>query len=196
LFKTSITAENLGGSRGGFPLFRGVSIDLKPGQALRVTGPNGTGKTTLLRCVAGLVRHDAGTISNVAEDTMHYLGHLNAMKPQLTVVENLIFWAAFGGIPNTESALKAMNLQRLGNLPFNVLSSGQKRRVALARLLLTPRPIWLLDEPTVGLDIASIALVETVLEKHLIEGGIIIAATHTPLGKENWQTLELQPVQP
>jgi heme exporter protein A len=195
LFNTSITAENLGASRGGFPLFQSVSIDLKPGQALRITGPNGTGKTTLLRCVAGLVRHDAGTISSVAEGTMHYLGHLNAMKPQLTVVENLTFWAAFDGTPNTEAALKTMNLQRLGNLPFSVLSSGQKRRVALARLLLTPRPIWLLDEPTVGLDIASIALVETVLEKHLIEGGIIIAATHTQLGNANWQTLELQPVQ-
>jgi heme exporter protein A len=196
LFNASLSVTNLSASRGGFALFEGVSFDLNAGDALRVTGPNGTGKTTLLRCLAGLVRPDAGSIKINDENAIHYIGHLNAMKPQLTVAENLKFWATFDGGGNIEAALETMNLVRLKDLQFSVLSSGQKRRVALARLLLSPRPIWLLDEPTVGLDVASVALFETVLEKHLAQGGIIIAATHTPLGNDNWQSLELKPVQP
>ena len=196
LFTVSLNATNLSASRGGFALFEGVSFDLSAGQALRVTGPNGAGKTTLLRCLAGLVQLDAGSISSLTESAIHYLGHLNAMKPQLTVAENLNFWAVFDGGAKIDAALETMNLQRLKDLPFNVLSSGQKRRVALSRLLLSPRPIWLLDEPNVGLDITSLALVETLLANHLGKGGIIIAATHTPLGGANWQTLELTPVQP
>ena len=172
-------------------LFAGVSFDLKAGEALRITGPNGNGKTTLLRCLAGLVRPDAGDITISNENSIHYLGHLNAMKPQLTVAENLKFWSAFDGGETIEIALETMNLVRLTDLPFSVLSSGQKRRVALARLLLSPRTVWLLDEPTVGLDIASVALVEVLLTSHLAQGGIIIAATHTPLGNANWKTLEL-----
>jgi heme exporter protein A len=201
LFNASLTASNVSASRGGFTLFERVSFDLKNGEALRVTGPNGTGKTTLLRCLAGLVRTDAGIVSNSAANTIHYLGHLNGMKPQLTVAENLRFWAAFdnGGnfdSTNLDTGMKTMNLPRLKNLQFSVLSSGQKRRVALARLSLSQRPVWLLDEPTVGLDSASVTLVETLLATHLNQGGIIVAATHTPLGNANWQTLELQPVQP
>ena len=195
LFTASLSISNLSASRGGYALFEGVSFDLQAGEALRVTGPNGTGKTTLLRCLAGLVRADAGIISSSPEGLIHYLGHLNAMKPQLTVAENLNFWAAFDGGEHIHAALETMNLVRLRYLPFNVLSSGQKRRVALARLLLSPRPVWLLDEPTVGLDVSSLALVENLLESQLSKGGIIVAATHTPLGTANWQTLELTPVQ-
>ncbi len=114
------------------------------------------------------------------------------MKPQLTVAENLNFWAAFDDGKSIVSALETMNLSRLKDLPFNVLSSGQKRRVALARLLLSPRQIWLLDEPTVGLDIVSSTLVEAMFSAHLANGGNVVAATHTPLGTATWQTLELQ----
>ncbi len=192
MFNISLITEKLAASRGGFALFENLSFELYSGQALRITGPNGSGKTTLLRCLAGLVRSDSGSMSKLDENQLHYLGHLNAMKPQLTLAENLNFWAKMQNGGDINSAVRSLNLSRLINLPFSVLSSGQKRRVAIARLLLSPRPIWLLDEPTVGLDSGSIAIVETVLEHHLAQGGIVIAATHTPLGKDNWQTLELQ----
>ncbi len=196
LFDHSLSVESISASRGGFALFRNISFTLEPGGALRITGPNGSGKTTLLRCLAGLLQLDSGRITALSGNQMHYLGHLNAMKPQLIVAENLRFWAGFHGEhdfgPGFASAVETLRLTRLLELPFSVLSSGQKRRVAIARLLLTPRPLWLLDEPTVGLDAASIAIFENVLEAHLVKGGIVIAATHTPLGTKGWQTLDLQ----
>ena len=194
MFTSSLKVEQLSASRGGFALFENISFSIKSGGALRVTGPNGTGKTTLLRCLAGLIRLDSGTVSALSENELHYLGHLNAMKPQLTVAENLNFWAKING-GKIEDALKTLNLTRLVDLPFSVLSSGQKRRVALARLLLAPRAVWLLDEPTVGLDTTSILTVETMFAKHISEAGIIIAATHTLLGSANWQTLEISQAQ-
>lgn len=195
MFNTQLSVRDLSASRGGFLLFETVSFAIKPGGALRITGPNGTGKTTLLRCIAGLVCPDSGTIDKPKDNALHYLGHQNAMKPQLTVWENLNFWAGGNEAANCDPAIHRLNLTGLKDLPFSVLSSGQKRRVALARLLLSPRPIWLLDEPTVGLDNASVDLVETILQSHLGNGGIVVAATHTALGSTEWQTLDLQPVQ-
>ena len=194
MFDVSLSVAELGASRGGFALFENVSFHMDAGNALRITGPNGSGKTTLLRCLAGLIRADHGTVSTLDDGALHYLGHMNAMRPQFTVAENLLFWAKLDGNSNITIAVETLNLARLIDVPFHVLSSGQKRRVALARLLLSPRAIWLLDEPTVGLDLASVSIVEKVLETHLGEGGIVIGATHTPLGKSNWQALELQPV--
>ncbi|MCU0831294.1 MAG: heme ABC exporter ATP-binding protein CcmA [Rhizobiaceae bacterium] len=204
-FNAHIEAERLHGSRGGFPLFADVSFSLKPGAALRVTGPNGSGKSTLLRMLAGLIRPDAGkvTITGHAPDaapgeTIHYLGHLNAMKPQLTVAENLDFWLRFSGGAAAEGgwedALRRVGLSRVRDLAFADLSAGQKRRVAIARLLATPRAIWLVDEPTAGLDAASTVLFETLIAEQLAQGGIVIGATHVPLGRdEGWQTLAIDP---
>lgn len=194
LFSTSLTVNELSASRGNLVLFDTISFRLDAGEALRITGPNGCGKTTLIRCVAGLVRPDSGQIKCSVENAFHYLGHLNAMKPQLTVAENLMFWGRTNGVKQIEPAIKTLNLNRLKDLPFGVLSSGQKRRTAFARLLLSPRPIWLLDEPTVGLDAASLTIFGAAFEQHLQLGGIIIAATHTPLGTEKWRTLDLQRV--
>jgi heme exporter protein A len=196
----TISVEGLAASRGGFPLFSGLSFSLSPGEALRVTGPNGAGKSTLLRAIAGLIRPDAGRVSVTAGgspvqagEAVHYLGHLNAMKAQLTVAENLAFWTRFSGGGDWQAALARVGLQRVRDLAFSDLSAGQKRRIAIARLLATPRAIWLVDEPTAGLDAASTALFETLIAEHLAEGGIAIGATHVPLGGDNWRTLAIDP---
>ena len=197
-FDATLRIDGLAGGRGGFALFSDIDMALAPGEALRVTGPNGTGKSTFLRCVAGLVRPDAGSVQvamggSAADraDTMHYLGHLNAMKPQLTVAENLAFWSKFDDGGDWRTALEAVGLPQLAELPFAFLSAGQKRRVAIARLLVTPRPIWLIDEPTAGLDAASTERFEALLDAHLGAGGIVLGATHTPLGRAHWRDLRI-----
>ncbi|MGL4404290.1 MAG: heme ABC exporter ATP-binding protein CcmA [Notoacmeibacter sp.] len=196
MFNTSLTVENLSASRGGFVLFENVSFHLNAGEALRITGPNGSGKTTLMRCLAGLVRPDSGKVIGQSESAFHYLGHLNAMKLQLTVNENLSFWAKAEGGNGIDAAMNTLNLSRLKDVPFGVLSSGQKRRTAFARLLLSSRPVWFLDEPAVGLDTASVAILNSILEQHLANGGIVLAATHTTIGSAVWHTLDLQPARP
>lgn len=187
-----LIAENLGGERGGFAVFSGVSFSLAQGEALLVTGANGTGKSTLLRILAGLLPPSSGRVrlaeaegaANVAGAT-HYLGHLNAMKPTLSVCENLIFWREFNG-PGRDvgEALDMVELGDIGHLPYSYLSTGQRRRAAIARLLVSPRPVWLLDEPTSGLDAASEKRFSRLITDHLSGGGIIVAATHLPLGIE------------
>lgn len=196
-----LIAENLSGERGGQTVFSGIDFSLRDGEALVVTGPNGSGKSTLLRVVAGLLpaavgsaRLESGgegfpTIASAA----HYLGHLNAMKPTLTVSENLFFWRDFSGGADVavEDALEAVGLGTIGHLPFGYLSTGQRRRAAIARLLLSRRPIWLLDEPTAGLDAQSEQRFSGLMEKHRATGGIIVAATHLPLGVEGAQELKM-----
>src|SRR5690606_28997504 len=150
---------------GGEIVFRDISFALAAGGALIVTGPNGTGKSTLLKVVAGLLPAAGGAVEleGSAPDQAevaaicHYLGHQNAMKTALTVAENLVFWRGFMGAPGLEvdAALAAVGLAGIGHLPFGYLSAGQRRRVALARLLASHRPLWILDEPTAGLDAAS-----------------------------------------
>lgn len=196
-----LIAENLGGERGGETIFSGLNFALGKGQALIVTGPNGAGKSTLLRVVAGLLPVAAGRllIQGGAEDfpsvasACHYLGHQNAMKTALSVAENLRFWRDFSGADflSAEQALATVGLDGIGHLPFGYLSTGQRRRAAIAKLLVSRRPLWLLDEPTAGLDKASEERFGGLMREHLDEGGIIIAATHLPLGIEGATELRM-----
>ncbi|RWH70724.1 MAG: heme ABC exporter ATP-binding protein CcmA [Mesorhizobium sp.] len=186
-----LIAENLGGERGGEMIFSGINFALEKGQALIVTGPNGAGKSTLLRVVAGLLPVAAGRLllEGGGEDfpsvasACHYLGHQNAMKTALSVAENLRFWRDFLGADflSAEEALETVGLDGIGHLPFGYLSTGQRRRAAIAKLLVSRRPLWLLDEPTAGLDKASEERFAVLMRKHLEDGGIVVAATHLPL---------------
>jgi len=194
-----LIAENLGGERGGETVFSGIGFAIETGQALVVTGPNGSGKSTLLRVIAGLlptaegdVRIEGGgeTFPTIAS-AVHYLGHLNAMKTALSVTENLRFWRDFNGEGQlgVEEALETVGLGGIGHLPFGYLSTGQRRRAAIAKLLVSHRPVWLLDEPTAGLDKASEERFAGLMERHCADGGIVVAATHLPLGLDGAQPL-------
>ncbi|TPL03273.1 heme ABC exporter ATP-binding protein CcmA [Mesorhizobium sp. B2-4-14] len=196
-----LIAENLGGERGGESVFSGIGFALDQGQALVVTGPNGAGKSTLLRIIAGLLPKAEGHLllegggeafPSIAS-ACHYLGHQNAMKTALSVAENLRFWREFNGSGDTgvEEALETVGLGGIGHLPFGYLSTGQRRRAAIAKLLVSHRPLWLLDEPTAGLDKASEERFAGLMRKHLGDGGIVVAATHLPLGIEGAKALRM-----
>ncbi|MDB5653176.1 MAG: ccmA [Tardiphaga sp.] len=179
--------------RGGREVFAGLDFDADAGEALAVVGPNGAGKTSLLRLIAGLLAMEGGSIGLTGGDAeltlpeqSHYLGHRDAMKPALTVTENLTFWAQFiGGTPaDPAECIAAVGLAHAAALPAGFLSAGQRRRLSIARLLAVHRPIWLLDEPTSALDLASQRIFAGLMTAHLARGGMIIAATHAPLGIE------------
>jgi len=177
--------------RGGREVFSGLDFEASAGEALAVTGPNGSGKTSLLRLIAGLLTIAEGAISlegGEAELTLpeqaHYLGHRDALKPALSVLENLAFWRDFldGEAFDARTSLAAVGLSHAAHLPAGYLSAGQRRRLSLARLLAARRPIWLLDEPANALDAAGQGLFVELMSDHLGRGGLIIAATHAPLG--------------
>ena len=200
-----LTAENLAARRGEDLIFVNVSFHLAAGEALVLTGKNGSGKSTLLRVVAGLLRPEKGTVIFRDEESpqgrhpgeaSHYLGHRNAMKNELTVAENLDFWRSFLGSPGTtglplEDAAEAVGLPGITHLLFGYLSAGQQRRFAFAKLLVAHRPIWILDEPTAALDASADRLFAGLIEAHLAKGGIVLAATHQPLGLKNVQEMKM-----
>jgi heme exporter protein A len=193
---SSLTAENLACARGDAKLFENLSFRVKAGQALAVEGANGAGKTSLLRLIAGfltpaagrLIVQDATGTSDDAEERgkrIGWLGHQDGLKPQLTVAEQLDFFVRlYQGAANA-AVLEQVGLARQADLPCRYLSAGQKRRLALARLLVSGRPLWLLDEPFAALDTAGQTLIAQLMARHCGAGGIIIAATHEPLGLSN-----------
>jgi heme exporter protein A len=195
-----LRAEGLTAIRGERLVFQDVSFALPAGGALILSGRNGAGKSTLLRLLAGLARPDAGRLlwndtDALADRTMHgarvaLLGHQDALKPGLTAAENLAFAAALSGRP-VAAALAALDLQELAELPVRMLSAGQKRRLALARVSLSTAALWLLDEPTLGLDNQAVERLDTLLARHRDGGGIIVAATHVTLPLQGAETLRL-----
>ncbi len=179
----TLTVSDLSVARGGLPVLEGLSFDLPAGVALILRGPNGIGKTTLLRTIAGLQPPLKGTVSG-AEDQIAYAAHADGIKPTLTVVENLIFWANVFDHTGIEEAIESFNLTTLRDRPAGALSAGQKRRLGLARMLVTGRPIWILDEPTVSLDTDHVRQFADVVRRHLEGGGSALIATHIDLGLE------------
>lgn len=177
----SLTVTGLACRRGDATVLRGVSLSADPGEAVVLQGPNGAGKTTLLRTLAGLAPPVAGDVS-LGPDAMAYAAHADGLKAQLTVAENLTFWARVFGAGDIGPAVELFDLSPLLARRAADLSAGQKRRAALARLPLTGRPVWLLDEPTVSLDAANVARFGSVVEAHLRAGGIALLATHIDLG--------------
>jgi heme exporter protein A len=189
-----LLAEQVSCFRGDRLVLDGVGFAVAAGGALVLTGPNGAGKSTLLRVLAGLKRLDAGRVSfdGTADyaGRAAYLGHQDAIKPALTARENLGFAARIGG-GDAEAALAAAGLAPLAALPARMLSAGQKRRLALARLAVLGAALWLLDEPTVGLDTAAVARFGDQLAAHRAAGGVVVAATHLPLPLPGAETLSL-----
>ncbi len=205
-----IFAQNLSVKRGEELIFTDVSFELSPTESLTISGPNGVGKSTLLRALAGLLPIDSGTFEIKTDskeakpnaEYCHYIGHKNAMKAELTVLENLNFWQRTMAQEDTvdddlimspEAAVELLGLSHTLDLPFGFLSQGQRRRIALAKLFVSHRPVWLLDEPTAALDKASSDNFANITNSYLEKGGIVIAATHVPLGFKEVKQLEMTP---
>lgn len=199
-----LKAEGLAARRGEDLLFSDISFELGAGDALVLTGRNGSGKSTLLRAVAGLLHLDAGRVTwsgtgetNRPAEACHYLGHRNAMKAELTVAENLSFWKTFfgdfsGGTgASVSQAADMVGLGGIAHLPFGYLSAGQQRRMAFAKLLVSYRPVWILDEPTAALDTRAEQTFTNLIKRHLQSGGLLLAATHQPLGLEHARQLQM-----
>jgi heme exporter protein A len=186
-------------------VFTGLSFAVSSGEALAVTGRNGAGKSSLLRTIIGLARITHGTLTLEGGDPeltipeqAHYLGHQDALKSSLSVGENLQFWASFLGARDAQirPALDAVGLEDLIDLPAAYLSAGQRRRLSIARLLAVKRPIWLLDEPTSTLDASAQNRLTSLMRAHLSEGGLLMAATHGPIGLGSIPELQLEDTPP
>lgn len=201
---TQFSGKGLTCVRGERQVFRGLNYALEDGGALVLVGPNGSGKSSLLRLMAGLLRPFEGQLvwaeATISDDPdahnarLHYVGHLDAVKPVLNVIENVLFWAelrqgkqGFG----VDQALEAFGVGHLGEVPGRYLSAGQKRRVNLSRLLAAPAPLWLLDEPTTALDAQAIERLASIIAKHRKGGGMVVVSTHTPMDLPGAETLDL-----
>lgn len=196
-----LEARNLSGVRGPRTLFENLSLQLAAGEALELRGPNGSGKSTLLRILAGLTRPETGSVRYAAkgdsESARHYLGHADAVKPNESAGQQARFWARFFGQPEAaaDAALKRLGLASRRDVPGRGLSAGQRRRLALARLLIDPRPVWLLDEPAAALDVEGQATLAALATEHRASGGLVVAAVHG-VGFENARTLDLMELKP
>lgn len=194
-----LRVDDIACERGGRLLFSGLSFGVAAGELLALTGANGAGKTSLLRLIAGLAEPDAGTIEldgrhqdlTVGQHS-HLVAHREAIKLTLTIRENLEFWSEYLGGGDIDAALASFDLASLADYPAQLLSAGQRRRLALSRLCLVKRVLWLLDEPTTGLDARAQEKLAGAISAHLAEGGIAIAATHGTLGLEPQRTLHLE----
>ncbi|MBV9747317.1 MAG: heme ABC exporter ATP-binding protein CcmA [Acetobacteraceae bacterium] len=195
-----LIASDLACTRGDRRVFSALGFAVTAGEMLVVRGPNGAGKTSLLRLIAGLLRPTAGRLELVGGDPdltiaeqAHYLGHQDALKPSLSVAENLEFWSRYLGPASASDAdaLQLVGLGALADLPAAYLSAGQRRRLSLARLIAAARPLWLLDEPTSALDAAAQVRLAELIGQHLGRGGLAVAATHGPLGLEGARELVL-----
>jgi len=192
-----LSGHNLSCERGGRTVFSGLNFSVGSGEMLVLRGANGAGKTSLLRVIAGLNEVAEGDLVFQSGDDdepiaqySQFIAHQDAFKPALTVEENLQFWSDFFSGGDVQLALEAFSLERLAGFSAALLSAGQKRRLALGRLAMIDRPIWLLDEPTVGLDTASVKQLQTLMRKHLDNNGIIIATTHIALGIKQAKVLD------
>ncbi len=186
-----LTATDLACDRGGRRVFDGVSFILAPGEALQVEGPNGAGKSSLLRLLGGLLAPAAGTIDNPYR--VAWAGHDVALKPGVTLADELAHWARLDGAQPeaVTAAMAAFALTPLADLPAGILSSGQRRRASLARAMASGAELWLLDEPGVGLDAASLGLLAAAIARHRAAGGLVVAVTHGEIGIDAPQTLRL-----
>lgn len=204
-----LVLEHLSVARGARTIISDLNLSVAAGEAVLLTGANGSGKTTLIRTIAGLLTPSGGrmVLESAGDDRdlaqhCHYVGHVNALKANLTVAENLDFWAAYlddgqhrekNVSARLEDALHQLNLDGLADIPTAYLSAGQKRRAGLARILMAERPVWLLDEPTVSLDTASVEIVSQLINAHTARGGLAVIATHLPLALSAPRTLHLLP---
>lgn len=187
-----LNVTGLSVARGGIPVLDGLDFTLRAGEALILRGPNGVGKTTVLRTVAGLQPPLAGTVG-LEREAMAYAGHADGIKSTLTVRENLEFWAAIFGTGSIDAALVAFELTALSDRAAGALSAGQKRRLGLARMVVTGRPVWVLDEPTVSLDVSAVAMFAAAVRSHLAGGGMALMATHIDLGLAEARVLDVAP---
>jgi heme exporter protein A len=195
-----LIADGLSAMRGGRAVFTHLSFAVASGEALVLTGPNGAGKTTLIRIIAGMlqpaggqIRLEGGQAERSLSEECHYVGHLNGVKASLTVEANAAFWNSYlgGEDERVGRALATFGLAAVRDIPAAYLSAGQKRRLGLARLLLAERPVWLLDEPAVSLDASAQQALARAVDAHLAAGGLVVAATHAPLGFTRSRELQL-----
>ena len=185
-----LEVQDLAVARGGVPVLAELRFSVVAGQALILRGPNGAGKTTLLRTLAGLQPPVTGTITG-GREAIAYAAHSDGLKSMLSVAENLQFWASIFGTKEIEPALTAYQLQPLRDRLAGTLSAGQKRRLGLARMLVTGRAIWAMDEPTVSLDTVAVEMFANAVRAHLGQGGAAVIATHIDLGLAHAQVLDV-----